>query len=204
MFNGVNIKEECEVVAWVKMNDIIKIHDIPFGVYAFTRPEERLPSVNIWPHEHMGVVYFGVAGKSYDDVYYDRKDKDSNRYHKSGQLYQRLRQHRTELGKDPKLFSKATSYTKFFEEYGFSESHRNNVNVCVLVPKVKIDNINVRAWSMMIESLSIYLYSKNFGYQPLMQIAHSIDSSAPLIDENTLNQKKIKESRSNSLLEHFS
>jgi hypothetical protein len=204
MFNSIDIKEECEVVAWVKMRDIIKLHNIPFGVYAITGPEERLPSVNIWPHEHMGVVYFGVAGKSYDDVYYDRKDKDSNRFHKSGKLYQRLRHHRTELGTDPVLFPKQTSYVKFFEEYGFSKDHRDNVNVCVLVPKVKLDNANVRAWLMMIESLSIYLYSKNFGYQPLMQIAHSIENGDTLIDANTLNQKKIKEVSNNSLLEHFS
>jgi hypothetical protein len=152
----------------------------------------------------MGVVYFGVAGKSYDDVYYDRKDKNTDTYHKSGQLYQRLRYHRTELGRDPKLFAKATSYSKFFEEYGFSDKHLDKINVCSLVPKTKIDNINVRSWSMMIESLSIYLYSKNFGYQPLMQIAHSIESSKPLIDENTLNQKKILETRENSLMDFFS
>jgi hypothetical protein len=204
MFNSIDIKEECEVVSWCKMSNIVSLKNIPFGVYAFTKPEERIPSKNIWPHEHMGVVYFGVAGKSYDDVYYDRKDKNTDTYHKSGQLYQRLRHHRTELGRDTKLFAKATSYTKFFEEYGFSEKHLDKINVCSLVPKTKVDNINVRSWSMMIESLSIYLYSKNFGYQPLMQIAHSIESSKPLIDENTLNQKKIYETRENSLMDFFS
>ena len=121
MFNIIDIKEECEVTSWCKMSNIVTLKNIPFGVYAFTGPEGRLPSKNIWPHEHMGVVYFGVAGKSYDDVYYDRKDKETDTYHKSGQVYQRLRQHRTEIGKEPKLFSKATSYSKFFEEFGFSE-----------------------------------------------------------------------------------
>ena len=203
MFNSVDIKDECDVTAWCKMSDIIKLKNVPFGVYAFTQPEDRIPSTNIWPHEHMGVKYFGVAGKSYDDVYYDKKDKDSDRHHKSGQIYQRLRSHRAELGKKPSLISKSTCYSKFFEEYGFAENHLDKINVCVLTPKTKLDNINVRSWLFMIESLSIYLYSKNFGYQPLMQIAHSIDCRSAVINENTSNQQKIKEFRENSLMGFF-
>jgi hypothetical protein len=198
------IKENCEVTAWCKMSEIITLKNIPFGMYAFTGPEDRTPSRNIWPHEHMGVVYFGIAGKSYDDAYYDRKVKESDTYHKSGLLYQRLRHHRTELGREPKLFAKTSSHTKFFEEFGFAENHLSKINVCVLTPKKKLDNINVRSWLYAIESASIYQYSENFGYQPLMQIAHSADCSAALIDENTLNQKKIREVRNNNLQEFFS
>lgn len=203
MFDSVNIKEECEVVSWCRMSDIVTLKNIPFGVYAFTKPEERLPSTNIWPHEHMGIVYFGIAGKSYDDVYFDRKNKEDDTFHMSGQVYQRLRQHRSELGRSPKLFQKTTSYTRFFEAYGYNENNLDQINVCVMTPKKRIEELRVRSWVTMIESLSIYLYSLNFGYEPLMQVAHSVSASASKINEESHNQRKIRELRENSLVGFF-
>ncbi len=187
---------------WSRLTDTTIFNQVPFGVYAFTSPTEKIPSNDVLPFMYEDTIYIGKSGNSYDDFFYDRKnfDPESNKekYHRYSIVESRLRAHRNKL-RNNELFGKETSYQKFKDVFGCGDNVIDKMNVCVIVPKMVIPNYMVPSWLLFTESYFIYLYQQKFGKNTLMNVGHG---ETKKIEGSYANNKKL-EIKSNSLVGFF-
>jgi len=195
------IKLNCENLGWNKMSDLVKIKNVPFGVYSLTSPLTHKPNDNLFPHEYENTLYFGMAGKSYNtsEFYHDKKRSDGKQFWMCSKLYKRINEHRKNLIRTNISKTYDTSYNIFYENYGSGHDLMENVYFNVLIPKVKISDNLVRSWLLMIESTAIYEYSCMFNRQPIMQLAHMTDIGKNNIDQSSYCQKRQKSIENNDL-----
>jgi hypothetical protein len=199
----IDLKKECELIGWFKMTQTGMLKNVPFGVYCISAPENTMPDGKTWPHEYEKSLYFGIAGMAYD-FFYDRKSKEHDKFWQTTVLQKRLNEHRSQLIRKDENMERETAYQKFYSKYGYGNDVIERVNVCVLAPKIKLENHEVRMWLNMVESSMIWCYNKSFKKAPLMQISHQVDSTQDRIDINSLNQKRKREIEENSLFRFVS
>lgn len=187
---------------WTRLSNSILFNQVPFGVYAFTKPMDYIPSNNILPFNLEETIYFGKSGNSYDDFFYDRKKydpiEDKERFQRYSLVESRLRSHRTNLRRDSNG-KKEASYQRFYDIYGRCDDNTiDKMNVCVVIPKHVIPNFQVTAWTLYIESYFILLYQQKFGKNTLMNVGHEPHKK---VEDSRANLKKIDVR--NSSLEGF-
>lgn len=182
-----------EFHGWTRLTDVHKFNQIPFGVYSLTAPLTEKPSDRFAPYELADTVYIGMSGNSYDSYSYDLKStKGGNRFKMYSTLHSRLKQHRKNLLNNNKKGSeKERSYQQFFEQYGYGSDVVERVYVNVTVPKVKIPDDLVPAWTNFMENFFIYNYALKFGSVPLMNIAHNKEKMHQMkVDDDSISRKK--------------
>lgn len=202
--NQKHLADNFAMTQWTRLSNTTLFNQVPFGVYAFTEPTEKLPSNDILPHNFEKTVYFGQSGTSYEDYLYDRKSFDpytkKEYYHRYSLIERRLKSHRHNLLNNNKFLDRETQYYKFYEKFGYGEEVVNKVNVCVLVPQTRIPDVCVASWLTFTESYLLYLYQMKFGQNTLMNVYHSDDCDKI---EDSLSYQKLKNQHETNLLEYL-
>jgi hypothetical protein len=191
--NTINIKDESENIGWYRMTDINEIDQVPFAVYAFTKPLTERPNKKTWAHEYANTVYIGKSGKtySYADFNHNRKRKTgNNQIHTTSQVYERLKTHRENIVRTNLTIKRASSYQTFYEHFGYGKEIKNQVFCNILVPKRKLDENLIRSWISMIEGATIYRYSMLFGHVPICNIEHNTGVGDKMKVPDSYAQKK--------------
>jgi hypothetical protein len=195
MFDAI-IKQNVELVKWVKMSEIKLIKNIPFGVYAFTIPVSEKPKE--WPFELINTVYIGLAGRGYADYAYDLKTRGKKAW-KAGALYERADGHKQRL-KNPWTKRSSEAYAVFQKTYGTNKF--NDMYFCAMVPKTRHPDSGVRAWLGAYEQIMIYQYWYNFGVPPAMNSSNFVDYSGKNTVPGSFASKK-RNTRSSYSLKDF-
>lgn len=198
------IKEQCKLVKWTTMSEIIQFNTLSFGVYAFTKPivEGVTFSKDLWPHEFKDVVYVGMTGKKNQDIFCDRKNGNDKPW-LQGIVHKRLNEHRKHLCSDRQK-KVEESYKIFHEAFGCSKELLPYVNVCVLVPKNDLPDFRIRSWLLKMESTVIDAYAENFGKIPLCNVAHQSSIGENMINPTSFNQIMKDKMEKQSLLRYIS
>lgn len=198
------IKEECNLIKWTTMSDIIEFNTVPYGVYAFTRPivEDVVFSKDFWPHESEDVVYVGIAGKKNDDIFFDRKNGNDNNPWLQRPVHKRLNEHRKRLCSNTQ--SKVEEcYKIYHQKFGCNKKLLPYVKVCVLTPKNSIPEFRVRSWLLRMESTIIDAYAEKFGKIPMCNVAHQTTVGDNNISISSFNQQMKSKMDRESLLRHM-
>jgi len=197
--NNLHPADNFTMTQWTRLSDPLLFNQVPFGVYAFTRPMDKVPSKEVLPFMLEDTIYFGKSGSEYDDYFYDRKNFDSEtneeNFYRYSNVVMRLKSHKNNL-RNNKLDKKQTSYQKFYEVYGCGDELFEMMNVCVIVPKIMIPNYMVPSWLLFTESYFIMLYQQRFGKNTLMNVNHGPTKK---IEGSHANNKKL-EVKSGSLI----
>lgn len=197
------IKDQCNLVKWTTMSEIIQFNTLSFGVYAFTKPivENVTFSKDVWPHEFKDVVYVGMTGKKNQDIFCDRKNGNDKPW-LQGIVHKRLNEHRKHLCSD-RHNDVGESYRIFHDAFGCSKELLPYVNVCVLVPKDYLPDFRIRSWLLKMESTVIDAYAENFSKIPLCNVAHQSTVGEKIIRTESFNQLMKDKMQRESLLRHF-
>lgn len=188
---------------WTRLSDTSIFNQVPFGVYAFTQPMDKVSSNDILPFMLEEVIYFGKAGSSYDGFFFDRKTfnplTNKASFTKYSPVHKRLKSHRYYLSRNT-LDDRETCYQKFYDIFGCATDEIiSKMNVCVIVPKVPIEDFQVASWCLFIESYFIFLYQQRFGRNTLMNMQHKPSKG---IEGSHASIKK-KEVNANSLMAYL-
>lgn len=167
-----------KIVSWMFLTrkEIKKIRNVPYGIYAFTKPMKSLPKNDQWPHEIEETVYFGMAGKSgeFKDFHHDRKSNGrKNEYWSQSILHKRISTHIKHL--NTKDSSKEKIYRLYHELYGTKGADK--IALCILQPRdmETIKNYEVRAWLKCMESIAIFAYMREFERVPFLNSEHKVN-----------------------------
>ena len=158
-------KEPAQVI-WTRFSDYYKVCDTSAmrgGTYAFVFNKTK-PNPWEMPCEFERCVYIGESAGNYVDRQNPGKNKDRSHIHK------RMTRHHKPLttgeGGD-------TSHQKIIEEYGYGDAVINGTLtgvplwLCLLIPRLDVDDYAVKAWVQYQERLQIYEYICTFGRSPL-------------------------------------
>ena len=191
------------MTTWAKLSDTSIFNQVPFGVYAITKPTDHLPPNHVMPFMYENTVYFGKSGNSYDDFLYDRKSVNPNtgkeNFHRYSIIERRLKTHRHNILNNNSTIERETSYQVFYENFGYGEDVVEKVNVCVIVPETKIPNYMVSAWLLFVESYFVYQYQLNFGSNTLMNINHGETKKV----EDSYSYKRKRDMENSNLMSFF-
>lgn len=192
------VESELKILSWMFMTraDIKKIVNVPYGVYAFTKPMKSLPKANMWPHMMEETQYFGMAGKSesYVDFHHDRKrDTVNNSYWSQSILHKRISTHIKRLNTN--ILTEEKMYNLYHELYGVNNVDK--VALCVMRPRKTIKDGEIRAWLKAMESNIILAYSNKFGQIPLLNSDHKVVIGNDLRREDSYSQARRKQLESN-------
>ncbi len=196
------VQSELKILSWMFMTrkEIKKIVNVPYGIYAFTKPMKSLPSNDQWPHKIEETIYFGMAGKSesYVDFYHDRKSNGAiNSYWSQSILHKRISTHIKHVN------MKGSNQSKIYKLYHelYDVKNVDKIALCVMRPQKTIMNYEIRAWLKAMESNIIFAYTKQFEQIPVLNSEHKVNIGNKQRRENSYCQIRRRQIQDN--LEDF-
>jgi hypothetical protein len=150
-------------LGWFTWKDAYEVSkNIDFAVYSFTFVD-KMPKNNVLPFQLEDTFYIGMScGR-----YFDKK----NRTPKGGTyvtyLQKRLLIHNKYLSK-PTPTSKKSKM--FFEHYNPLLQPQKQRFVSISIPDENMDDYSIRAFISLVESEHVFLYTKQFGQPPLLNL----------------------------------
>jgi hypothetical protein len=150
-------------LGWFTWKDAYEVSkNIDFAVYSFAFVD-KMPKNNVLPFQLEDTFYIGMScGR-----YFDKK----NRTPKGGTyvtyLQKRLLIHNKYLSK-PTPTSKKSKM--FFEHYNPLLQPQKQRFVSISIPDENMDDYSIRAFISLVESEHVFLYTKQFGQPPLLNL----------------------------------
>lgn len=150
-------------LGWFTWKDAYEVSkSIDFAVYSFAF-YEHMPKNNILPFQLEDTFYIGMScGR-----YFDKKNRTP-----TGGLYVTYLQKRLLIHN--KYLSKPTSSSKkskmFYEHYNPTLQPEKQRFVSISIPDENMDEYAIRAFISLVESEHVFLYTKQFGQPPLLNL----------------------------------
>ena len=166
-----NVTTSLKVLGWFTKEQIYAMANGIYGaVYAFAFLD-KLPEKYQHPNEFEDTFYIGVTGGRYshDSIFFDRKDKNTNRGEIKTLFKSRMKTHFRNL--DKRLYQHDEDKYELFHNFYEPQFNRDRkIFVYVAVPQDYIKNTQRRALLSLAESEYIYSYGQRFDKMPLMNL----------------------------------
>ena len=177
-------------LGWFTWKDAYEVSkNIDFAVYSFAFMN-KIPKNNVLPFQLEDTFYVGMScGR-----YFDKKNRTPTGGTYATYLQKRLLIHNSYLSK-PKATSKKSKM--FFEHYNPLLQPEKQRFVSISVPDEKMNDYAIRAFVSLVESEHVYLYTKQFGQPPLLNLD---EQYKPNRKKNSISNRVMS---SPSLAQHF-
>jgi len=150
-------------LGWFTWKDAYEVSkNIDFAVYSFAFVD-KMPKNNVLPFQLEDTFYIGMScGR-----YFDKKNRTATGGTYVTYLQKRLLIHNKYLSK-PTPTSKKSKM--FFEHYNPLLQPQKQRFVSISIPDENMNDYSIRAFISLVESEHVFLYTKQFGQPPLLNL----------------------------------